>query len=610
MQFFCIKKFKVMRSFILPIFIILTLLFSCNKDESGFQANNYGNIEGVIYNEFGQPLEGAKIKIESDSTLSDNLGKYKIEKILVKDYTVSISKETYLTHYEDISIIDGENIEKDFILSVGEEFLNISDSTLTVSKLSGSITIDVISNSSWVISNKSTWVNCSASGGKGSGNVVLSWAENVNSSDRMDSIQFQTGTITQKIKILQKSPVQLIKYEGIIGNGVTDVKDSVYILFNKSVQVEKIISGWEYCISDIKYNSVDNGKGVKFTYPCAELGGVYPFTIKVKDEMNNISTFDVIIPFYKSKLTLDGSIKEYILINNDKEILISTSQPNMIYKYSIEKDSILKTIDLSNTIVPHNIALNHYNGKLYIAGSSNNLYALDINSFSINEVPIDRSNDSDYYYYPGGILFTSSGFGIMHNGSKWRIIDARDENKIKIIRCKDCVISENSHISRLHLNYDKSKIYIVQSYGSCEFGILNGFTQEVSTLLSPIITRTGDLTPNRLSEKVFVSQKFAQFIMDIDGEMISEQSYGPYGYIADFSYKQNENNIIYAIDGDFFKVLNYNTSNTMMWCDILHDLSGLSSTIDGKRVICHKKNNNLTSSLYTFETSYFYMNIE
>jgi len=128
----------------LSLIIILLHLFviSCEK-EMEVSKNRYGHLKGYVQNEFGQPIDGALIEIGHRSVLSGTSGTYSIEKLEPKEYTVSVSKEHFLTQIQNVGIRDDETATLDFNLLTGEPYLTISDSAMRVNATSGAFTIEI-----------------------------------------------------------------------------------------------------------------------------------------------------------------------------------------------------------------------------------------------------------------------------------------------------------------------------------------------------------------------------------------------------------------------------------------------------------------------------------
>lgn len=612
---------------ILHLIFILIIVISCKKekDDAGF-----GRLIGYVKDEAGQPINGALVKVESLSKSTNYLGEYYFGNLEAKEYSVSVSKDTYLTKVEKITITRDELKTFDFTLTAGEPYLNISETVVKINSGAGNFIVDLTSNSGWTIQNSSSWLVCSITAGNGSDKISISYTENKDEIERKDTIQFQSGQINRTLLVIQSVGLKLIHSEGIIGNGERDISDSVYVLFNKPIQVKSIESLWENCSTNIQYTLTDNNCGIKFTYSCAKLGGNYPFKISVSDESGSLFTRKIDVPFYKSRRKIEGLMTDYLFLNDDKEILISIFYPNKLIRYSIENDSVIQTYDLSNHIAPMRIFHNPYDSKIYIVGSypkinydwpSTNrpdIFTLDMQTGEIVKVitviPDEEDHPDDPTNIPVRMGFTKNGHGVIilrangGSGLRWKLIDCADNYRIYKYPHQ---INNADFFDHIHMNFDQTKLIITQrETGSCDYGIFDGNTQTVSILRPGSVTRSVFIKPNRKNEKVYFGQLYDQFIMDLNGNM-SEISYldNKNDGSVDFSYKENEDNIIYFCDWSYFRLMDYNNGTTPMWCDMLYGLRDFRSTLDGKYAIAYFQASD-TSNVYVIKTDSFYRHLE
>lgn len=596
------------------LFLVMSLIISsCKKDDI-----KYGDLIGIVQNEFGQVLVGAIVKIASDSTLTDNDGKYLFKELPTREYTVSVTKEFYLSKTQKVFIISDVVNECNFTLQAGQPVLNISDTSLNVNAEANYFYIKIISNSAWTIENSSNWVTSSSEIGYGNDSIKIQWLENIGDMDRFDTVYFETSNIKKILTIKQSFPIKLVKYEGIIGNKEKNISDSVYLLFNKPIIVEKLISNWELCICDVNYNLIQNNFGIKLTFSCANLGGTYPFTISLSDGIGNFYSERIEVPFYKSKLNVLGSITDFLLINEDKEVLISSTSPSRLIRYSIIFDSILQIYDLPDSISPINLTYNPYNSKIYILTIDSytideglpNIFTLDLPTGQIVEEITIKPDEGDHPIYPHIIPydlgFTSSGLGIVllrangNSGQQWRVIDCANNDSTYIYS------TTNSYsFSSVHMIHNESKLILGQSWGDYYYGLFDGNTQQFS-ILSTLSTSSGRfVATNRRNDNIFIGQDVEQYIMNLNGYQ-SQISHFNFNYgCADFSYKSDDNQTVYFCDENYFNLIDYNTAQILMSSQIIQGIKNITSTIDGKYALAFALEGD-NSNLYIFETECFY----
>ena len=103
--------------FICAIFLIL--FFSCSEDT--LDVVRTGRISGKVIDKVtGDRLSGAKITTNPASTtvFSDSLGNFKLDDIIVDDYSVQAELEGYATAFESTSVIEGVLSQVSFELTV------------------------------------------------------------------------------------------------------------------------------------------------------------------------------------------------------------------------------------------------------------------------------------------------------------------------------------------------------------------------------------------------------------------------------------------------------------------------------------------------------------
>lgn len=531
-----------MKQLLLFLAVLSISLVACKKDK--IAAEKSGSLKGVIKTPAGQPISGALIQIESFSATSATDGTYIFANLPAKNYSVSVSKVSFLSNTQAINIIANTANTLDFVL---------------------------------------------------------------------------TSTL---------APLQLTGYEGLLGNLDTGVPDSVYLHFNSPIQSITIKSNYGNCLSAISYKYTNNNYSVKFSYGCGSLGGNYPFTITATDQNGISFSKDINVSFYKSRLNVPGFISDYLLINNEKEVLIATFSPDKLIRYSIEKDSVLQTYDLSTYMSPIKMSYSPYDSKVYFMGTSPgatyrysymtlpDIYTLNLQTGQIIKAITIQPDPNEIYpvNIPFNIAFTKNGHGELllrsnvSSALRWRLIDATQNN---LISTPAAAVGDGNYYDNLQLNYDQTKIISTQTYvGSCDYGVFDGNTQQLTGLIPGSVTRSVFITPNRKNGTIYFGQLYDQFIMDLQGNMsqvsgIDNRSNGS----ADFSYRPNEANVIYFCDDSYLQVLNYSNSTTIMNTGVVPGLRKFTSTVDGKSAIAYQLSNiDVSSTLFIFDTNGFYRN--
>lgn len=630
--------------------IIMSLLFfvflSCDKEreKEKEEMKKYGTLYGVILNEYGNPLEGALVELGNISRKSNAEGEFLFENLEVNEYTITISKEFYLTKIQKLTIREDKFTRLDVTLNAGEVLLDVSVAIKNLSASSGSFEVNVSSNVDWILIDNTSWLNCELTQGRGDMTVEINYLENTGDAARSDTLYFVSGQISRSLVVKQVLAIKLIEYKGILGNNERWIPDSVHLLFNKPVKVENIESNWDGCITEINYVQTNENRGISFVYSCAKLGGKYPFTIRVSDFWGNVFNERIEVPFYHSKLDFDAHITDFLMVNGDKEILVSLYKPNAskIVRYSIEKDSVIQTYDLSSTVSPLKLIYNPYNDKIYILGSkpdailsniearpdgfendSPDVFCLNMESSQVLHAFTIKPDDQDHPDFPNIIPydlgFTKSGLGLIvliANGSstlRWKIIDSSKNDTLYNYPFYDNEVDEFTNFISVHENFDYSKLFLTQPYGLCNYGIFNEKTQKISMLTADSQTRAFQITPYRKSDRMFARQLYDQFIIDLNGNMSQITDYDSrYEGKADFCYLENKEDVIYICEArsssypyhpSTFYVYDYKNATTLMWCEVIEFLYKFSTTIDGKYAAAARINADFDSSLYIFDTN-------
>ncbi|NEU09368.1 hypothetical protein GZH53_13670 [Flavihumibacter sp. R14] len=608
------------------ILLILSVSFiSCKKDPNTKEAER-GSLQGVIRNESNQPVRGALVEIGTLTSITDAEGKYSFAELPAVEQTVSISARSYISQVTKMKIVPSVQNTLDLKLIAGEQYIYLSDSIISIPPGSGTLNVNVLSNGGWVLDYSSSWLSSDTRGGTGDMLVTLNYSKN-EVANRIDTVHFRSGSVVKQLLVVQGSVTKITSVEGRIGNGELKIADSVYVHFNKRIVYATVESNWNLCLSEIRMSYATDRRGIKFSYPCADLGGTYPFTITLTDEEGKTYIEKVSVPFYRSRLAVQGNIKDYLYIRDEKEVLIATILPATLVRYSIEQDSVLQIYDLSKKISPMKLSYNPYNSRVYIMGgdpgddwanapfSVPDIYTLNPASGQIVKEITLRSDQDDHPQHPAivpyDIAFTRSGMGMVllrASGAsimRWKLVDSRNNHEVTEY---PGTISGTNYFDGLYMNHDQSKLIITQTYiGSCDYGIFDGQTQKVSLLRTPTCTRSGYIAPSRKDGNIFFGHLIDQFIMNLNGKTSLLSYLNPvYDSSVDFSYRASDENIIFHSDGKFLQLLDYNRSATLMSCNVVPHLLEFMTTVDARSATAYRVNNNLTSDFYVFDTESLY----
>ena len=589
---------------------VLFSISSCKKDET-----TYGRLTGSVKNEFNQVIDGAIVTARGYKTSTSVSGVYNLDELPVGSYTVSVSKELYIDDIQEVNIRDGEETVLDFKLKAGKVSLLVSDSLLNFPSVVGHSDIEIVSNSAWLIEHSSKWIKCSTYSGNGNAKIRITHQANTESAERSDTLFIKTGSINKKIIIKQSLHFHIVSAIGLIGNGEVEVYDSVRLIFNKPVTIKQIVSNYEFCICDLGYTMINNNQGVMFRYSCAELGGEYPFTIKIEDEDGSVITENVNIAFYESVAEFNGIITHYMLTPDEKKCWVTTREPNKLYCISTEDMKVLSCYDLPYD--PLTFTINPYNQLLYISSADPSEYYFDnriyvhnpndgnlVKIITIEQAPPSTSTDK---LFPWSLKFTGSGYGllILTSGGyyvDWRIIDSADGDTVYRHPDQFSSYFNSIHLENVYANHDLTKLIMNHAYGDRDITLFDVANQEFSEFRPVPFTRMVFIAVSRKDEKVFFGQIYDQYIVDMDNESESKMSYldNRFGPSADFAYSDEENLKLYYCDENYLQLLDYKDGVTLMWCETIYNLKNFTVAIDGKSAFA-----NNTYSLFKFNTAYF-----
>lgn len=622
------------------LFIIAFFIYSCSEENDIPEEIPHGSVEGVVLNEYGQPIENTILEVDEKTTKTDSQGKFSFKKIKTGVYTISAFQDFFLTENRTVEIKKDSITKVTFELKAGQPYLTVSDSIFVVNPMDGFVDISVKSNSGWTIKNKSAWIKVSTDKGGGNSTIRLSWDKNLESDEhRSDSVLITTGNQSKYLKVRQTFPIRIKEIKGIIGNELTGVSDSVLVVFNQPIKVSSIKSNYDLCLSDIKY-SIPNKNSVRFTFGCAKLGGEYPFSISVHNDEADVLQENIIVPFFDTYIEFEGLLKDFKLSEDEQYCWATTSDPNRLYCVDIKGSSIKSAFDLG--FEPGKLAYNPYNGYWYVLPIygpyvgmfSSCFYVINPENGKTVKTIIIEQDEHDHpqtpYVHPHDIVFSSNGLGVIvlkhpgATGDKWRIIESYNDDKMSYHT--DYI---NQPADQKSYNFD----YVYLDYRK-EI-IAAGALENSFSFITRDEEKQYDVDPKFRSDEYFAGGNNAikrfhklenkyyvaaapgsQCIINLDNDVYSNVLLvESRGATADFSYRTGDNNIIFhEADMGFgrylFHVLDFNQNKVVMITDIVYDLKNITSLTDGNTLLMSKVDyNKFTSRFYKFQTDIFFKHV-
>lgn len=502
-------------------------------------------------------------------------------------------------------IIGGETKYLDFVLQPITDFLLLSDTTLYLNSFAGNETIEVESNLNWVIESYPDWLSLSTLEGIGNASIEVSFYENQNIESKTGNIVFTTGGMAQTVEVIQYPKLKMLSYKGINGNDEKEYPDSVYVLFNRPINVESI-EAWDSYVAPINFTYTDNQYGFRFDFLGAEMGDKYPFTISVSDNEGGLFQEEIQVPYFYKKMEFEDQISDYLFLNDDKEILIAFFSPSKLIHYSIESETILNTIDLSAYLAPVKLSFNPYNSFVYLMGSYPNgvmdnppidrpdVYKMNIETYEVELAftiePVEDDHPDYPKIYPLDIGFSELGYGtvllqsLVLSGNTLRIIDSSNGDSLYVYPDDKW---ENLDFENCHMNYDYTKVYLFQEGDRASYGVFDAQSQQIDYLTQEPNNNSYYITPNRRIENFYVCHYGSQYVLDLNNQhtikmYLDAASVGRNQGSADFCYKSDYYNFILHSDVSNLYFVDYLTGEIKRKCNTVRPFEKLKSTIDGK----------------------------
>lgn len=608
------------------LLLILTIFTSCNKE---LEETPIGNLSGIVTDKFDNPLEDATISL-SDDTLTTNAEGAFFGFFPVGEYSVTVTREEFLSQSTDLLISEGVNPRLEFILEPKENQIHLPYNQLSISDDSGNFDINVTSNADWTIVNNTDWISGPESGG-GTMTVRFTYTKNESTEPRSDTLCFVSESAQVQLVVIQEGYLKILHVEEFTGNIDDGTEDFVHVLFNKPISVISISSNWDWWSANT-YTLTDNNHGVRFNLGSANLGWEHPLNITVKDNFEKTHSFDFDVSFFDSRLMLEGFISDFILVNDDKEVLIAAYNPSRLIKYSLFQDSILQTYDLSQHISPLKLSYSPNNSMVYIMGSEPNesssnakinrpdIYRFD---WQTGEIVKATTIETDHFGYPYNMTtipydleFTISGQGIVllsrNNNTlskNYILIDNTQNYQLSLYEIFDDELNHLDRFLGVHRNFDNTKLFL-RPRSFAKYGIFDSSTGIIKIIRPDHTSASQFITPCRKEDKFYAGQLVQQFIIDTQGNISQKSNIdNQFDPSADFSYRENEENFIYHINDGNFRIINHNNGTQIMRNRTRVAQKNLTSTQDGNYIVTSARNTDESSSIIIYKTERFYNHI-
>ena len=463
--------------------------------------------------------------------------------------------------------------------------LQLGQSELTVDAPAGSTTISLSSNTNWTVTNTVDWLTVSPSSGKGNSVLTVTYAAMTNMDQRTGSFTVQAGGLQQKVDVTQDQRIKLLQVQGILGNLETGVLTTVVLTFNTSVDVSDIQGDLNLC-APVEAFTV-SGSQVTFSYPCTAIGTSYPFTIN----LTNGYTFSFELYLYKNKLNIAGKTVDYFITDDNSSLWAITQSPNQLVNLSLPDLTILKTLPLG--FIPEKLRWNYYHGKLMVFNPSANdstFRYVDPISLAITKVHVEAYNGAYSGFglqHASDMCQMSDGSGIMQTKQfagpyGWRYINNNDSTWLIP---SDYGPGTPIGYEAIFTNYDQTEMIMMYPYGSTLLDVWKMGTGTFQTYTPPYQTAGVLIVVNKKMNLVYDAQSLSQFIIDLNGYVSNSSYIFPLDYKgADFSYRPNEEKVVYITTQGSFVVLDYVNAYTNLSTPINRNFVRLQSTTDGKYI--------------------------
>lgn len=614
------KKIKITVSILLFSCIAITNLH-CSKPDGASpepppDPPKPGAVQGKVFNEFNQPLNGAKLSLQGNginTSVETNAGDYFFKSVLPGTYNLLVKKDGYIEMAASIVIQQSDTLTKNFTLKAGTAYLNLLSDTVIIAKpFANTYKIKVASNTTWTFNNTNNWITPAKLSGSGDDSVSLTIPAFDKDTAREGVVMVQAGSITKKILVKQLPEVKLKQSIPIPGNGALGIKDSISLLFNQPVTVTAIVPGLQTCQSEIKFSY--SGNKITFSYACARLGGDYPFTITTLNSFGDQYTFAFSVGFYENIINMSGSIRSYFVNDADNSYWVMTDHPNALYKIDMSSLKILQRYDLPYE--PVMFTVSPYNNKIYIAYDRiPKLFIMDQSGITEKVVDIVHDTTRTQYesgprIYPMKLAFTKSGKGMIRLGdgssnayTGFWYIDAADNHRIWYTPLPGDVVNYED----VNVNHDKTRLILTGMGYNADVITFDPIAMQYSSYKPSKVTGSKFNFPSRKNDYVLSGQLYNHLIVNPKTGFESQESIRGSSFVGtvEFYNRPGKDLVMYYIEDGQLEVVDFVARKAPVKYDALYYARFPTATFDGKHLILSWHDGNYNAKVIQLPGSWF-----
>jgi hypothetical protein len=517
-----------------------------------------GFIQGKVTNPGSQPLQMVIIMLKGSKTsysYTDQNGSYLFSKVDQGSYTMQFSLYTYKTVIENVNLNSTDTVQLNVVMQPGQLYLHLSDSVFTLPYTGSNISVNILSNSGWTVTNQNNWVICSPASGYGNGSLNLVCTANSSGAVRYGNIVVSDGQHDNIVLIRQGSQVILTGTSFTLANGITDEKDSVTLSFNQAVRPQQISSAYMNCYIDMGWRYLGDSSIIRCNYDCGRIGTNPEVNYIVNDRIGNETSGMATFSFYSHKIFLAGSVSDYYITDDNSTLWVAMDAPGRLVEVSMSTHQVIRTISLP--FYPSRMCMSPWDQKLYLIATLPNSHLYDSTLYVIDPVSgnTDRtikirrdSNDPSQNpcIFPYGMQFTSSGYGavlLLSNGSSaecWKIVDCAHNDSI-YIHPDWFTVHDYHDFHDIYLSPDKANLLMISNWNNSYLAELSGITHAFTQIHPPVASGINFIRPHWLTSDIWLGQITEQYIL------YSNLSMSPMSHLdleysngADFSYRSGK----------------------------------------------------------------------
>ncbi len=613
------------------LFGLVWLFASCQKEtESPNKEPEKGFLQGVVLNQFGQPIPDVKIEIEMGNstftTTGNSLGEFEIAGIFVGSRSVSFSKDAFLGQTLKVTIEKDKITRLEVSLLSGKNYLTVSDSSFLKQFTPQEWSISIQSNSSWIVENNTPWIKVDKSEGKGNAELKFNLQANDTPDKRIGKVALVSGEVKKEILIEQIPKAIILKVLPVLGfmGEQTLNPDSVRLEFNTPVKITSIQHKFLICYPNFPFQFFykNENKQVTFEYSCGDPGQSYGFTINFEDYHGNSYVENFEVDYFDKKILLEGVLHRKTFDKDGNSLWIQTLGKDLLYRISLNDFSIKSKLELPHA--PQGFAINNATNEIYVYYLEKSFIdVFDKSNFSLKRkiqmTPILPDHPEYPVIYPYNLEFLNSGKGVISLGAKgssalrWYVIDSKKDDEITV----HPQYGENftlTVVDYIHHNFDHSKLYLLSPGQLTSYAVYDQETDRITIYRSDYIFRPIRIIPNRNDNSFIFLQNFVQSIINpisgfetrkFDIQSINDNS-------SDFTYDPEKPLSTYYYLLKYLMFFDYSKGEFREMYMRFNDISEIVSSKDGKNLFLIRKNGNLypgtnhySTEIFRVPTSYF-----